>query len=293
MTRFLLVLVASLAAVSCTPIDYQVLKDSAASQVRQALAERFASEFDDTIDTVLGTLSTEGGFLQNPLVKILLPPPLGFVMAVGQAVAVNPEEALLEVLINHAAGEAIPVAGPLLKETLQTLVLDGRLDSLLWGSHESVTDALRAESGEMLKAALLPAIDKSLERTGAGKLFETLVTARKRREQLVDVIDTGRVLATIDEPADLEAVFGLDVVKKDVQLVDGELVQPLQVVRESTLSRLPEVGDEGLDDYIARQAVDGLFKVLAEKEQNIRAGIQVMDESWLNGIMVPSAKLAY
>ncbi len=275
--------VAALAA--CTPVDYQGLQDSALARVRQALAERFASQFGITIDSVLGTLSGEGGFLRNPLVKILLPPPLGLALSVGQAMADNPQEALLEVLVNRAAEEAIPVVGPVIKETLQSLIMDGKLATLLSGEPGAVTEAIKAESADRLKAALVPAIGKSLEKSGAGELYTTLMAVRAQADQVQDAIDEADDLATMDEPSDLDALFGLadgSGETEAVEAVEEEEPTDLSALLVDTATRGERASaetaiaanPEDLQNYIADKAVDGVFKLLAGKEQSIRANLE-------------------
>jgi len=240
MSRLLMILLGTLLTTSCAPVDYQRLQatalENARARLQQTLARHFTREFAKGMDTLIGALAAEGGFLDNPLVKILLPPPLGLVLAVGQAVHNNPQEALLEVLINRAAEEAIPLAGPLLHATLQTLVLRGEVETLLSGDASAVTDALRAESREQLKEALLPAIGKSLDNTGAGKLYGALVAFNAQVHQAEEDLEDLGILV----PAETE---------------DGP----------------PGVAAAELDDYVAERALDGLFNLLAEREKRIRA----------------------
>jgi hypothetical protein len=97
---------------------------AAQAKFQQMFANTFAQKLKYGIDLVVEQLALKGGFLDDPLVRILLPPPLGLVIGVARDLSAHPQAALLETLINRAAEDAIPVAGPILKNIVAKMDAD-------------------------------------------------------------------------------------------------------------------------------------------------------------------------
>ncbi len=152
---------------------------AAQSKIQQVLANRFAQRLSSGIDLVVRQLAIQGGFLDDPLVRILLPPPIGLVIDVARDLTANPQAALLETLMNRAAENAIPVAGPILKNMVANMDAE-TLQKLVNSPRSAATELLMAEGGAAVQLALLPAVTQNLHDNGAIKLYDDLLKASNK-----------------------------------------------------------------------------------------------------------------
>lgn len=178
MFRVVAVLVVALLTSSCASM-FDDMSLAAQAKFQQMLANKFAQKLTAGIDLVVGQLAVKGGFLDDPIVRILLPPPLGLVIDVARDFNENPQAALLETLMNRAAENAIPVAGPILKNIVANLDAD-TLQKLVHSPRSAATDLLMAEGGGMVQSVLLPAVSQSLAADGALKLYGDLLQSQQK-----------------------------------------------------------------------------------------------------------------
>ncbi|HVK99560.1 MAG TPA: DUF4197 family protein [Dongiaceae bacterium] len=218
------------------------------------LASKFTSLFTSGIDAVINGLSAEGGFLDDPVVRILLPPPLGLALGVARDLQRDPKAALLESLINHAAEGAIPVAGPILKDMVMKMDTT-KLQTLLDEPDAAVTEYLMEEGGAAVKSVLLPAVTQQLRANGAVQLYGELLAAQQKVEEVAPT-----------EPADVLAP------------VVEEALPPLDAKALPNPEGVKAVSPEQLGDYVAEQAVGGLFKKVATQELAVRDTVNKMVE---------------
>lgn len=234
-------LLAILLLSSCTPGGLNTLQQNltlaAQEQLKRTLAGHFTRELGKGVGTVTSALAQSGGYLDNPLVRILLPPPLGLALGVARDLHADPEAALLEVLMNQAAEQAIPGAGPILQTALaQITPADAR--RLLDGGKTAGTEYLKEKTAAALREALNPLISENLAVSGA-------------------------------------------------QLVYGELIDAYQTQTATNLPAEPAVQEEPVHDlkqYVAEQAVEGLFKSLGAQETQIRAHLDEVTGGVLQGL---------
>lgn len=243
---------------------------SVENKVQQMLTGKFSKLFTDGIDAVISELTTEGGFLDDPVVRILLPPPLGLVLAVARDLhnnSENPQAVLLESLLNHAAEDAIPVAGPLLKDMIVNMDT-AALQQMLESPEAATTDYLKEKGGEAVKAAILPVVTKRLEANGAIQLYGKLLEAHQ-------------AAAAATQPVTVPSSDGAaPAPSTTAQTHDGSAqpagpaTSPAATQAETTAASPTEtavpVTPEQLPAYVAEQAVNGLFKKVAAKEMAIR-----------------------
>ena len=210
-------------------------KQTTQTRFQQILANQFGLQLEKGIDSVIEQLTMKGGYLDDPLVRILLPPPLGLVIGIARDLHANPQATLLEFLLNQAAENAIPVAGPILKNIVTTMTTPN-LENLMTAGNSAATNYLKEKSGVLIQAVLLPAISKELYANGAIELYGQLLQAKKSVEQIP---------ATQADDNQLSEIFQNQ----------AETVQP--------------VPPEQLGHYVAEQAMSGLFKKVAAKELSI------------------------
>lgn len=201
----------------------------AESRIQQMLGRMLGERLTAGIDWVIDNLAAEGGFLDDPLVRIVMPPPLGLMLDVVRDLRSDPKAALLETLMNRAAESAIPVAGPLLRELVVNLDQE-TLVELVEAPDQAATDYLKEKGGAVIQQALLPAVTENLIGNGAVELYSELLQAHQQQEV---------------------AAAGIETPAGEIDVVES-------------------VAPEQLANYVAEQAVGGLFRKMAVKEQVIR-----------------------
>jgi Protein of unknown function (DUF4197) len=211
-------------------------QQTAQVKFQQFLANQFGQRLQKGIDSVIGQLAMKGGFLDDPLVRILLPPPLGVAIGIARDLQKNPQAVLLETLLNQAAETTIPVAGPILKNIVMHMD-EPSLEGLLDAGNTAATDYLKEKGGAVVQETLLPAITEELHLNGAVELYGKLLKARE----------------TVDQVTAKAA---------DVQ-------QQIETVQHQAAA-LQNVTQEQLGQYVAEQAMTGLFKKVADEELSIR-----------------------
>jgi hypothetical protein len=167
---------------------YDNMSLAAQAKFQQMLANRFAQKLSLAIDLVARQLAVKGGFLDDPLVRILLPPPMGLFIDVARDFNANPQAALLETLMNRAAENAIPAAGPILKNLMANMDAD-TLQKLLDSPSSAATELLMAESGSAVQQALLPSVQESLATNGAMQLYGDILSAQSASSVALDLAE--------------------------------------------------------------------------------------------------------
>ncbi|MDF0534025.1 DUF4197 domain-containing protein [Shewanella yunxiaonensis] len=229
----------SLVVCACTSM-VDDLENRVQQKLQQMLAEKFAERLTDGIDVVVSELAKSGGYLNDPLVRILLPPPLGIIAGVASELQKNPDADLLQTLMNQAAEHAIPVAGPILKNLI-THMDEPTLEGVLHAGNQGASQYLKQHAGDMVQTALLPAITAELNANGAVELYGKLLDIKSKADSIT---------ATAN----------------DVQQT-LETAQQLQAEPEN-------IAKEQLAQYVAEQAMGGMFRKIAQQELSIRQNLQ-------------------
>ncbi|MDY0069574.1 MAG: DUF4197 domain-containing protein [Porticoccaceae bacterium] len=175
--RLAVLLAAALLLTACAnTVDN--LKVAAGDTLRNTLAFHFSRQFGKSIGVVIQGLAAEGGFLDNPLVRVLLPPPVGLVIDVARDFKQNPRAALLETVMNRAAEQAIPGAGPILQAVLADMD-KADMQGLFDAGKTATTDHLKEKAGSAVREALLPVISEKLAAGGAVEIYGELLKAHQ------------------------------------------------------------------------------------------------------------------
>jgi hypothetical protein len=238
MRRFVLLILISSILYSCTSFVENV-KDTTKFQVKYFLATRFSQHLEKGIDTVIGQLAKKGGFLDDPLVRIMLPPPIGLAIGIARDLQKDPQAKLLEILINQAAENTIPVAGPILKKII-TDMNTFSIEELLDSGDRAATEYLKEKGGAAINEVLLPAVTKELHLNGAIELYGKLLNAREKAEKMA---------------------------------LEAEEIKNKIATAQQKVSAIKNVTKEELGQYVAEQAVSGLFKKVADEELEIRKSL--------------------
>jgi hypothetical protein len=219
----------------------QDLRRSAQEQVMKTLAGQYTRALGQGIGTVVNGLAAPGGYLDNPLVRILLPPPVMLALDLARELRADTGADMLDVLVNSAAEQAIPGAGPILQAAIAEIT-PGDARALLDAGRTAGTDYLKARTTEALRETLQPLVATALAANGARQLYGELLEPQRAS------------LPSAETPP--EAVPEI-----------APEIAPDQAPR----AELPD-----LEAHVTEQAIEGLFKVLTEEEARIREEIDSM-----------------
>lgn len=184
------------------------LGEGEAAQGLRAALERGAG-------VAVDTLGRDGGYLNNPLVRIALPEGLQqaaqLMRTLGQGARVD----ALETAMNRAAEQAVPQARDLLVQAVRDMSVEDAVDIVRGGS-TSVTDFFARKTRTPLGERFLPIVAQATERVKLAERYNAFASQASR--------------------------LGL--------------VKP---------------GDADLPRYVTGKALDGLYLMIGEEEQRIRA----------------------
>ena len=137
-------------------------KRDAARGIKGALTEGAAS--------AIAKLGVPGGFLNNPKVKIPLPPALEE-LATGMRIMGRGKDAdELVATMNRAAEQAVPEAKALMLNAVRSMSIeDGK--KILTGGDDSVTQFFRAKTAAPLAVKFLPIVKKATDRVGLAQKY--------------------------------------------------------------------------------------------------------------------------
>ncbi len=185
MYRLAACLLAVLLLTSCSANPFANLQQNitrlAEEKINAHLATQLVTSLGNGVRTVVDSLAKPGGYLDNPLVRILLPPPIAVVLDLARDIAYKPESNPLVVLMNRAAETAVPGAGPILQAALDQLTID-EAKQLLEAGGTAGTEQLKARTSEQLREALAPVILDSLTNNNGLQQYAGLLDAMRAQK---------------------------------------------------------------------------------------------------------------
>lgn len=161
-------------------------------------------------------VSQQGGYLNNPQIRIPLPPRVQQAAALMRQLGLNKLADDFEQSINSAAEKAAPQATSIMIDAIKSMSIDDARH-ILNGNNDAATRFFEGRTRDKLAVLFEPIINTSLNEVGATRYYNQL---------------------------------------------------------DDKLSSVPVVGQNlnlDLQDYVTGQALDGLFTMLAQEEQKIRA----------------------
>jgi hypothetical protein len=124
---------------------------------------------DQGIDNAVGKLGVPGGFLDDPKVKIPLPPKLAKAEGALRLMGMGGQADELETAMNRAAESAVPESKVLLKQALKQMTL-ADAKRILTGGDDAATQYFKQATDAPLKVKFAPIIDRA---TAKVKLAES------------------------------------------------------------------------------------------------------------------------
>jgi hypothetical protein len=142
---------------------------AASADLAAALSEALVVGAQRTV----ARLGRPDGFLGDPEVRVPLPGPVATARSALALVGLGGLADDLEVRLNRAAEQAVPVAGDLLVEAVRGLSF-GDAVGIVGGPDDAATRYLERATGDELAARMRPVVDDALAQAGALRAFEAL-----------------------------------------------------------------------------------------------------------------------
>jgi hypothetical protein len=124
-------------------------------------------------ESAIGKLGVPGGFLNNPKVKIPLPPALDEVAKGLRMMGRGKDADELVQSMNQAAELAVPEAKGLMINAVKTMSV-GDAKKILTGGDDSVTQFFRTKTASPLGVKFLPIVKNATDRVGLAQKYNQL-----------------------------------------------------------------------------------------------------------------------
>lgn len=197
------------------------------------------------VEYAVSSLSKEDGYLNNSLVKIALPQNL---QTAEKLVRKARGDKVVDELIssmNKAASQAAPQTLSIFTDTIKNMKMED-VQSILNGSESATTDYFKAKTTEKLTKAITPIVTKTMQENSVASYYNSFNGYYK--EYGKSYVDNSGIMSYAKQ-------FGVD-------------------------EYLPS-SDQDLNSYVTIQAINGLFKMIAQKEAQIRTNPKAQTTSLL------------
>lgn len=181
------------------------------------------------------TLGAQNGYLNNTDVKIPLPENLQKAETLIRSAGGDKIADDLIKSMNNAATNAAPETAKIFIDAIEKMNLEDA-KKILAGDEHSATNYFKENTNEALKKLIKPIVNKTMQENSVSKYYDTFNTYYKQYGK--EYVENSSVM-------NLAKNFGVD-------------------------EYIPSSSDKSLDDYVTNKAIDGLFKMISEKEASIR-----------------------
>ena len=139
----------------------------------QDAARGIKAALDQGAASAIAKLGVPGGFLNDPKVKIPLPPALEEIAKGMHMIGRGRDADELVVAMNQAAEQAVPEAKELLLNAVRTMSLEDA-KKILSAGNDSVTQFFREKTAVPLAAKFLPSVKRATDRVGLAQKYDRL-----------------------------------------------------------------------------------------------------------------------
>ena len=119
--------------------------------------------------------SAKGGFWNNPLIRIPLPPQLQKIADVMKIAGLKDQADAFEESMNHAAEKASDKALPIFAQAIKELTFQD-LRSIWKGGDTAATDYFKEKTSEPLAVAFKPEVHQAMQQVGVTKSYQNLTS---------------------------------------------------------------------------------------------------------------------
>lgn len=187
------------------------------------------------VNFAVTNLGKENGYLNNSLVKIPLPDNLAKAEALIRKAGGDKIADDLILSMNNAATKAAPKTAEIFVNAIEKMSIEDA-KKILAGNDNAATQYFQTNTTDSLKKLITPIIQETMRQNQVATYYDTANSFYK--SNLKGTVENSSVMG-------LAKNFGVD-------------------------SYLPGSSDESLDEYVTNKAIDGLFKMIAQKEAQIR-----------------------
>lgn len=193
------------------------------------------------INQAVSVLGKNDGFL-NSAVKIPLPASLKTVASVAEKAGGKAYVDDFVTTMNTAASKAVPKTAPILSETLKSMNMEDA-KSIIAGKNTAATDYFKTKSGDKLLSAIMPIIKETASESKVMSSYKSLTSMAGGSSAMTG--NMGGASNLLGQASGAAKSLGMG-------------------------DALPNQ-NEDIETYIARKTLDGLFHMIGEKEQALRA----------------------
>jgi len=187
------------------------------------------------VDYGVTELSKKGGYLNNSNVKIPLPENLAKAESLARTLGGDKIADDLILSMNNAATKAAPKTAKIFTDAVDAMSVEDA-KRILNGKENAATEYFQKNTTNSLQKMIKPIIQESMKENNVAKYYETFNGFYASHAK--DLVEDHSIM-------EMAKGFGAD-------------------------EYLPSTSEENLDDYVTQQAIDGLFKMIATKEAQIR-----------------------
>jgi len=186
-------------------------------------------------------LSKKDGFFHNPKVKIPLPPSIEKATSLLSKYGGKKYVDNFDAAINHAAEKAMPQAYDIFANSIKHMSIKDA-QKLLKGGKHSATDFFREKNSKLLYDKFYPIIKNSIRN-----------------------VDVMRYYSLLKE-------YYHKYVPSSSSSSNSLLGSVMSIAKSTVANRYNiDLSEKGLDDYVTKKSIDGLFYMMAQEEEKIRA----------------------
>lgn len=149
--------------------DNQQASDLSSDTIAKGLKEALETGTRKAIDTV----SQNGGYLNNPQIRIPLPPRVQQAAGLMRQLGLNKMADDFEQSINRAAEKAAPQATSIMIDAIKSMTIDDA-KTILSGGNDAATRFFEDRTRSRLAGLFKPVIDTSLNEVGATRYYNQL-----------------------------------------------------------------------------------------------------------------------
>ena len=235
-------------ALNLSNFTEKLLDAPAASQTQKSQTPSSTSNLSDSVvtdglkqalkigvDYGVKELSTKNGYLNNKNAKIPLPKNLSKAESLIRKVGGQKVADDLIQSMNNAATQAAPKTASIFVDAVEKMNIEDA-KKILAGGDDAATNYFENKTSAALTKMIKPIVAQSMKENNVAQYYDTFNNLYKTNFKAG--IENSQLFG-------MAKSFGAD-------------------------GYLPSASDEGLDDYVTKKAIEGLFTMIASKESAIR-----------------------
>jgi hypothetical protein len=143
-----------------------ITSDQAAGGLKEALTRG--------VSTAVASTGRPGGYFENPVIKILMPPKLQRLDQAMRAVGMGPQIDEFVRSMNSPAEKAAPAAKSILMDALRSMTFTDA-KGIVTGGRTAGTEYFKRTTTEQIQTAFRPIVEREMARAGVTQQFQSLM----------------------------------------------------------------------------------------------------------------------